>query len=274
MTVTHLTAWRVIVYRSARNETTPRNCAYLLAASPGVGPDQTGDGRGVRPPGEGMDHRARIHEPAGGPPSEGAPAFRPRRTSWATTPALRRSSPGRPSSGKYYRALAAASKRVKVLPVGTTDEGRECLVVAIADEETIRNLDTYKGYLARLADPRGLSAGPGETDHRAGQADLHVHRRTALRRNRTARDADGTRVPSRRGGNAALRFHPQERDRDGHRRGRARWPRPLRRLVLQIQAQRRERERPHSRPALLGQVHLPRQQSRHQLLAGDDVATG
>ena len=60
--------------------------------------------------------------------------------------------------GKYYRALAAASKRVKVLPTGTTDEGRECLVVAIADEETIRNLDTYKGYLARLADPRGLSA--------------------------------------------------------------------------------------------------------------------
>ncbi len=60
--------------------------------------------------------------------------------------------------GKYYRALAAASKRVKLLPIGTTDEGRECLVVAIADEETIRNLDTYKGYLARLADPRGLSA--------------------------------------------------------------------------------------------------------------------
>src|SRR5580765_3677264 len=60
--------------------------------------------------------------------------------------------------GKYYRALAAASKRVKLLPTGMTDEGRECLVVAIADEETIRNLDTYKGYLARLADPRGLSA--------------------------------------------------------------------------------------------------------------------
>src|SRR4029077_637375 len=59
--------------------------------------------------------------------------------------------------GRYYRALAAASKRVKVLPAGTTDEGRECIVVAISDEETIRNLDTYKGYLARLAAPRGLS---------------------------------------------------------------------------------------------------------------------
>jgi hypothetical protein len=60
--------------------------------------------------------------------------------------------------GKYYRALAAASPRVKVLPAGKTDEGRECLVVVVSDEDTIRNLDTYKGYLARLADPRGLSA--------------------------------------------------------------------------------------------------------------------
>src|SRR5689334_13772188 len=59
--------------------------------------------------------------------------------------------------GKYYRALAAASGRVKVLTTGTTDEGRECLVAVIADEETIRNLDTYKAQLAKLADPRGLS---------------------------------------------------------------------------------------------------------------------
>ncbi len=58
--------------------------------------------------------------------------------------------------GRFYRALAAASKRVKVLPAGVTDEGRECIVVAVADEDTIRNLDVYKGYLARLADPRGM----------------------------------------------------------------------------------------------------------------------
>src|ERR1043166_7309699 len=59
--------------------------------------------------------------------------------------------------GRYYRALAAASKRVKVLTAGTTDEGHECLVTVISDEDTIRNLDTYKSYLAKLADPRGLS---------------------------------------------------------------------------------------------------------------------
>lgn len=58
---------------------------------------------------------------------------------------------------RYYRALAAASKRVKVFSAGKTDEGRECLVVAIADEETIRDLDTYKDYLAKLADPRRVT---------------------------------------------------------------------------------------------------------------------
>src|ERR1017187_9020750 len=39
--------------------------------------------------------------------------------------------------GKYYRALAAASKRVKLLPIGTTDEGQPAVIVAIAAEETI-----------------------------------------------------------------------------------------------------------------------------------------
>lgn len=59
--------------------------------------------------------------------------------------------------GRYYRALAAASPRVKLLPAGTTDEGRECLVIAVSDEANIRDLDTYKGYLSKLANPRGLT---------------------------------------------------------------------------------------------------------------------
>jgi hypothetical protein len=57
---------------------------------------------------------------------------------------------------RYYRALESSSKRVKVFSAGLTDEGRECIVVTISDEDTIRNLDTYKGYLAKLADPRGI----------------------------------------------------------------------------------------------------------------------
>ncbi len=58
---------------------------------------------------------------------------------------------------KYYRALDAASPRVKVLTVGRSDEGRECVVVFVGSEESIAGLERYRGYLGRLADPRGIS---------------------------------------------------------------------------------------------------------------------
>ncbi|MFN0088477.1 MAG: M14 family zinc carboxypeptidase, partial [Blastocatellia bacterium] len=58
---------------------------------------------------------------------------------------------------RYYRALAAASPRVKVITAGKTDEGRECLIVIVANEETIKNIETYRGYLGQLADPRRIS---------------------------------------------------------------------------------------------------------------------
>ncbi len=57
----------------------------------------------------------------------------------------------------YYRALAAKSNRVKVFTIGKTDEGRECVVVAVASEESIKNIEQYRAYLAQLADPRKLS---------------------------------------------------------------------------------------------------------------------
>lgn len=60
-------------------------------------------------------------------------------------------------SYRYYRALEKASPRIKVINIGQTDEGRECLVVFIASEDTIKNLETYRGYLAQIADPRNLS---------------------------------------------------------------------------------------------------------------------
>ena len=58
---------------------------------------------------------------------------------------------------RYMRALEAASPRVKVFPLGTSEEGREMIVVAIADEATIANLDRYREITRKLADPRGLS---------------------------------------------------------------------------------------------------------------------
>jgi hypothetical protein len=54
----------------------------------------------------------------------------------------------------YMNALAKASPCVQVFPIGKTSEGREMIVVAIADEETIKNLQKYKDIMAKLADPR------------------------------------------------------------------------------------------------------------------------
>lgn len=58
---------------------------------------------------------------------------------------------------KYYRELAAKSPRVKVINIGQTDEGRECLIVIVANEDTIKNIEMYRGYLAQLADPRRIT---------------------------------------------------------------------------------------------------------------------
>jgi hypothetical protein len=55
---------------------------------------------------------------------------------------------------RYYEVLAKASPRAKFWKVGTTEEGRDQVVLAIADEATIKDLDKYKAQLAALNDPR------------------------------------------------------------------------------------------------------------------------
>jgi hypothetical protein len=63
---------------------------------------------------------------------------------------------------KYYRALAAASPRVKVVVIGRSTEGRDLVVVFVGSDESIGNLDMYRGFLGQLADPRRI----GETQAR------------------------------------------------------------------------------------------------------------
>jgi hypothetical protein len=43
---------------------------------------------------------------------------------------------------KYYRALAAASPRVKVMSIGKSNEGRDLVVVFVGADESIKNLET------------------------------------------------------------------------------------------------------------------------------------
>jgi hypothetical protein len=58
---------------------------------------------------------------------------------------------------RYFDALAKSSPRVKVWRMGKSEEGRDMIVAAIADEATLANLDKYKGYLKQLTDPRKTS---------------------------------------------------------------------------------------------------------------------
>lgn len=62
----------------------------------------------------------------------------------------------------YMRAVADASPRVEVYPIGMSEEGREMIVVVVADEETIASLDTHKANLGRIGDPRSLTAEEAE----------------------------------------------------------------------------------------------------------------
>src|SRR5580765_1072986 len=57
---------------------------------------------------------------------------------------------------KYYRALAAASPRVKIETIGKSDEGRELVVVWVSSDANIKNLQKNRENLAKLADPRGV----------------------------------------------------------------------------------------------------------------------
>lgn len=55
---------------------------------------------------------------------------------------------------KYYRRLAETTPRVRVERVGTTEEGRELLLVTVAEESLLGESQRHRDGAARLADPR------------------------------------------------------------------------------------------------------------------------
>ena len=57
---------------------------------------------------------------------------------------------------RYFDMLAAASPRVKVYRIGKTEEGRDMIAAAIADEALLADLKANDARLAQLADPRTL----------------------------------------------------------------------------------------------------------------------
>jgi hypothetical protein len=57
---------------------------------------------------------------------------------------------------KYFRLLASTSPRVKVFTIGHSEEGREMIAAAIADENLLAGAEENKARQARLADPRTI----------------------------------------------------------------------------------------------------------------------
>ena len=57
---------------------------------------------------------------------------------------------------RYFRMLEKASPRVKVYSIGKSEEGREMIAAAIADESLLKASQQNGDRLAKLADPRSL----------------------------------------------------------------------------------------------------------------------
>ncbi|PYO10574.1 MAG: hypothetical protein DMD30_02565 [Gemmatimonadetes bacterium] len=70
----------------------------------------------------------------------------------------------------YMRMLAKATPRVRVYSIGTSEEGREMIAVAVASDSLMANLDANKVTLSKLADPRLINMGDTEAARLVTQA--------------------------------------------------------------------------------------------------------
>lgn len=71
---------------------------------------------------------------------------------------------------RYFRALAKASPRVRVVSIGTSEEGREMIAVAVADEKLLDELPANQARLAQLADPRRIGMDDAKADQLVAQS--------------------------------------------------------------------------------------------------------
>jgi len=70
----------------------------------------------------------------------------------------------------YMRLLAKSTPRVKVFSIGTSEEGREMIAVAVGSEALMAKLDQNKADLAKLADPRTIKQDDNLADEIARRA--------------------------------------------------------------------------------------------------------
>jgi Zinc carboxypeptidase len=55
---------------------------------------------------------------------------------------------------RYFEAIDKASDRIALWKIGKTEEGRDMVLLAVADDATIKSIDKYKSMIAQLTDPR------------------------------------------------------------------------------------------------------------------------
>ncbi|MEO8430573.1 MAG: M14 family zinc carboxypeptidase [Acidobacteriota bacterium] len=65
---------------------------------------------------------------------------------------------------RYMRMLEKATPRVRVRSIGTSEEGREMIAVAIASEKLLAGMDANRARLAKLADPRTIRLDDAEAE--------------------------------------------------------------------------------------------------------------
>src|SRR6516165_3223847 len=65
---------------------------------------------------------------------------------------------------RYMRLLEKATPRVKVFSIGTTEEGREMIAVAVSSESNLKRLEENRALLGKLADPRTLELNDAAAD--------------------------------------------------------------------------------------------------------------
>ncbi|HUX34710.1 MAG TPA: M14 family zinc carboxypeptidase, partial [Gemmatimonadaceae bacterium] len=74
----------------------------------------------------------------------------------------------------YFRQLAAASDRIKLVDVGVTANGHPWTLAIISSPENLAKLDHYRDIAQRLAHPEGLSAADAHLLAREGRAFVDI----------------------------------------------------------------------------------------------------
>ena len=159
------------------------------------------------------------------------------------------------------RSLAQSSPRVKVFRIGKTEEGRDMIAVAIADETLLAGL---KENDARLAQARRSAHDQSRRcesrcARRAIDAGLLHHRHHPFAGNRRADRADGARLSARRRRIAVHQENPRAHDHFDHAGRRSGRPRSHGRSV---QLASRQSRQDAAAAAVLGPLRRARQQPR------------